>query len=112
MYFVYQKQINVASKYSYNTNDIIEWFKNYIDIDDFTETYGIDTTAQDIVDNIFYEPDYWYDSFIRSLDIEQDVIDNMTPDDLSEQIKEVTEDKLLDYYTKYLEELKLEKWQI
>ena len=106
MYFIYQKQINVASKYSYNANDIVEWFKNYIDIDDFTETYGIDTTAQDIVDNIFYEPDYWYDSFIRSLDIEQDVIDNMTSEDLSEQIKEVAEDKLLDYYTKYLNELK------
>lgn len=87
MYFVYSKQINVASKYSYNANDIVEWFKNYID--DFTEAYGIDTTAQDIVDNIFYEPDYWYDSFIRSLDIEQDVIDNMTSEDLSEQIKEV-----------------------
>lgn len=103
MYFVYSKQINVASKYSYNANDIVEWFKNYID--DFTEAYGIDTTAQDIVDNIFYEPDYWYDSFIRSLDIEQDVIDNMTSEDLSEQIKEVAEDKLLGYYIKYLEEL-------
>ena len=103
MYFVYQKQINVASEYSYNVDSIVEWFKNYIDIDDFTEAYGIDTT---VVDNIFYEPDYWYDSFIRSLDIERDVIDNMTLEDLSEQIKEVAEDKLLDYYTKYLEELK------
>lgn len=104
MYFVYQKQINVASEYSYDIDSIVEWFKTYIDIDDFTETYGIDTTAQDIVDNIFYEPDYWYDSFIQSLDIEQDVIDNMTSEDLSEQIKEVAEDKLLDYYTEYLKE--------
>ena len=31
---------------------------------------------------------------------------NMTSDDLCQQIKEVAEDKLLDYYTKHLEELK------
>lgn len=106
MYFVYSKQINVASEYSYDVDDIIEWFKNYIDLQDAIEAHGKDITAKDIVDDIFYEPDYWYDAFIQNLDVEQDVVDNMTPSDISEQIKEVAEDKLLDYYTKCLEELK------
>lgn len=109
MYFVYQKQINVASEYSYNVDDIVEWFKNYIDIHDAIEAHGKDITARDIIDDIFYEPDYWYDAFIQNLDVEQDVVDNMTPSDISEQIKEVTEDKLLDYYDKCLEELKSSK---
>lgn len=109
MYFVYTKQINVASEYSYDVDDIIEWFKNYIDLQDTIEAHGKDITAKDIVDDIFYEPDYWYDAFIQNLDVEQDVIDNMTSNDISEQIKEVAEDKLLDYYTKCLEELKLEE---
>lgn len=34
----------------------------------------------------------------------------MSQEDLSRQIEEVAKDKLLDYYTKYLEELKLEEW--
>lgn len=25
MYFIYQKQINVASEYSYNVDSIVEW---------------------------------------------------------------------------------------
>ena len=31
MYFVYQKQINVASEYSYDVDSIVEWFKDYIE---------------------------------------------------------------------------------
>lgn len=31
MYFVYSKQINVASEYSYNVESIVEWFQNYIE---------------------------------------------------------------------------------
>ena len=27
MYFIYKKQINVASEYSYNVDSIVEWFK-------------------------------------------------------------------------------------
>ena len=110
MYFVYQKQINVASKYSYNVESIIEWFQNYIDGDYIKTVYDKDVTAKDIVDGIFYNPDDWYDDFIQSFNVEQDVIDNMTQNDLSQQIEEVTKDKLLDYYTKNLEELKFEEW--
>lgn len=110
MYFVYSKVINIASKYSYKVETIIEWFQNYIDGDYIKTVYGKDVTAKDIVDDIFYDPDEWYDDFVRKLDIEQNVIDNIPQYDLSRQIEEVVKDKLLDYYTKYLEELKLEKW--
>lgn len=110
MYFVYQQVINVASKYSYNVESIIEWFQNYIDGDYIRTVYGEDVTAEDIVDDIFYDPDEWYDEFVQKFDIEQDIKDNMSQSDLSNQIEEVAKDKLLDYYTKYLKELKLEKW--
>lgn len=112
MYFVYQKSISIASEYSYNVESIIEWFKNYIDGDYIKTVYEKAVTARDIVDDIFCEPDEWYDAFVQNFDVEQDVIDNMSQEDLSRQIEEVAKDKLLDYYTKYLEELKLEEWQI
>ena len=106
MYFVYQKQINVASEYSYDVDSIIEWFKNYINLNDIIEAYGEEVTAKDVVDDIFSESDSWYDDFIRKFDIEPDVIENMYSEDIAEQIKEVAGDKLVDYYTKYLKELK------
>ena len=108
MYFVYKKQINVASEYSYDVDSIVEWFKDYIDKDDIIEAYGEveEVTAKDIVDDIFCESDSWYDDFIRKFDIEPDVIENMYSEDIAEQIKEVAGDKLVDYYTKYLKELK------
>lgn len=109
MYFVYQKQINVASKRNYDVNSIVEWFQEIINQDDIKENYGEDVTASDIVYDIFCESDWWYDGFIQHFELEEEVIDNMTIDDLANQIKEVAEDKLLDYYTKYLEELKLAK---
>lgn len=111
MYFIYKKQINVASEYSYNVYSIVEWFKEFMDQDDIIEAYGgvEEVTAKDIVDDIFCESDSWYDEFIQHFELEEEVIDNITVDDLAEQIKEVAEDKLLDYYTKYLKELKSEK---
>ena len=105
MYFVYQKQINVASEYSYDVNSIVEWFKNYINLNDIIEAYGGEGTAKDVVDDIFSESDSWYDDFIQNFDIEPDVVDNMYSEDIAEQIKEVAEDKLVDYYTKRLKEL-------
>ena len=105
MYFVYQKQINVASEYSYDVDSIVEWFKNYINLNDIIEAYGEKVTAKDVVDDIFSESDSWYDDFIQNFDIEPDVVENMYSEDMAEQIKEVTEDKLVDYYTKRLKEL-------
>ena len=109
MYFVYQKQINIASRQNYDVDSIVEWFQELMDQDYIKENYGVDVTASDIVYDIFYNPDDWYDDFIQSFNVEQDVIDNMTQNDLSQQIEEVAKDKLLDYYTKNLEELKLTK---
>lgn len=105
MYFIYKKQINVASEYSYDIDSIVEWFKNYIDLNDIIEVYGEEVTAEDVVDDIFSESDSWYDDFIQNFDIESDVVDNMYSEDIAEQIKEVAEDKLVDYYTKRLKEL-------
>lgn len=94
-------------EYSYNVDSIVEWFKNYIDQDDIIEAYGgvEEVAAKDIVDDIFCESDSWYDDFIKNFDIESDVVENMYPEDIAEQIKEVAGDKLVDYYTKYLKEL-------
>lgn len=105
MYFIYQKQINIASEYSYDVDSIVEWFKDYIDLDDIIEAYGKEVTAKDIVDDIFCESDSWYDDFIQKFNIESDVIENMYSEDIAEQIKEVAGDKLVDYYTKYVKEL-------
>ena len=105
MYFVYQKQINVASEYSYDVDSIVEWFKNYINLNDIIEAYGGEVAAKDVVDDIFSESDSWYDDFVQNFDIEPDVVDNMYSEDIAEQIKEVAEDKLVDYYTKRLKEL-------
>ena len=105
MYFVYQKQINVASEYSYDVDSIVEWFKNYINLNDIIEAYGEEVIAKDVVDDIFSESDSWYDDFIQNFDIEPDVVDNMYSEDIAEQIREVAEDKLVDYYTKRLKEL-------
>lgn len=104
MYFIYQKQINVASEYSYDVDSIVKWFKNYIDLDDIIEAYGKEVTAKDIVDDIFCESDSWYDDFIQNFDIESDVVENMCSVDIAEQIKEAAGDKLIDYYTKRLKE--------
>lgn len=106
MYFIYQKQINVASERNYDVDSIVEWFQVLIDQDDIKENYGEDVTASDIVDDIFYNPGCWYDEFIQHFELEEEVTDNITIDDLADQIREVAEDKLLDFYTKYLEELK------
>lgn len=74
--------------------------------------YGIlndEFIGEYIIDDIFYNPECWYDEFIQHFELEEEVTDNMTVDDLADQIKEVAEDKLLDFYTKYLEELKSAK---
>ena len=84
----------------------IEWFKNYINLNNIIEACGEEVTAKDVVDDIFSESDSWYDNFIQYFDIEPDVVENMYSEDMAEQIKEVAGDKLVDYYTKYLKELK------
>ena len=108
MHFIYQKEINLASKYNYSIESMVNWFIETWDISAILSDLGDTTTPADLVDDIFTNPDCWYDNFARDMDLEQDIIDNMTSDDLCQQIKEVAEDKLLDYYTEHLEELKEE----
>ena len=106
MHFIYQKEINLASKYNYSIESIVNWFIETWDISAVLSDLGDTTTPADLVYDIFTNPDCWYDDFARDMDLEQDIIDNMTSEDLCQQIKEVAEDKLLDYYTEHLEELK------
>lgn len=108
MYFIYQKQVNIASEYNYSVESIVNWFIETWDILATLSDLGDTATPADLVDDIFANPDCWYDKFVRDMDLEQDIIDNIAIDDLSQQIKEATEDKLLEYYTKHLEELKEE----
>ena len=108
MHFIYQKEINLASKYNYSIESIVNWFIETWDISAVLSDLGDTTTPADLVYDIFTNPDCWYDDFARDMDLEQDIIDNMTSDDLCQQIKEMAEDKLLDYYTEHLEELKEE----
>ena len=105
MYFVYQKQINVASEYNYSIESIVNWFIETWDISATLEDLGNTATPEDLIDDIFNNPDCWYDDFVRDMDLEQDIIDNITSNDLCQQIREVVEDKLLNFYTKYLKEL-------
>lgn len=109
MYFVYQKQINVASEYNYSIESIVNWFIETWDISATLEDLGNTATPKDLIDDIFNNPDCWYDGFVRDMNLEQDIIDNITSNDLCQQIREVVEDKLLNFYTKYLKELKLTK---
>ena len=109
MYFVYQKQINVASEYNYSIESIVNWFIETWDISATLEDLGNTATPKDLIDDIFNNPDCWYDDFVRDMNLEQDIIDNITSNDLCQQIREVVEDKLLNFYTKYLKELKLTK---
>ena len=110
MYFVYQKYVNIASECIYSVDDIVEWFRSYIDPSKIIEDYGKDNiTAQDIVDDIFFNPDVWYDDFIQKFELEDDAVMNSTSENIAEQIKEVCEDKLIDFYTEYLKEQKRNK---
>ena len=80
MYFIYKKQINVASEYSYNVDSIVEWFKDYIDQDDIIEAHGgvEEVTAKDIVDDIFCESDFWYDGSRKNFLCHQ-TVENLFP---------------------------------
>lgn len=109
MYFVYQKQVNLASEYDYPTESIVNWFINNWDISATFEDLGDTATPQDIVNDIFWNPDCWYDSFVRDMELEEDITENLPSDELSDQVKDVAEDLLFKYYTKHWEDLKNEQ---
>ena len=105
MFFVYEKTINVASEYNYPTESIVKWFISNWDISNTFEDLGDTTTPQDIVNDIFWNPDCWYDDFVRDMDLEEDLVNNLPSDELASQIKDVTEDLLFKYYTEHWEDL-------
>lgn len=105
MYFVYPKQINVASEYSYDVDSLVEWFENYIDPEEIISDYGKDVTAKDIVDAIFSNPDVWYADFVDHYEFEEDLLENTTEEDIAEQLNEVISDSLIQYYKNYLEDV-------
>lgn len=100
MHFVYTKQINIASEYNYPIDGIVDWFiKNY-NLACAFETNDISEPV-DIVYAIFSTEDSWYDNFVHDYELEDDLIENLSPRELVDQIEEATTDKLLDYYTKH-----------
>lgn len=105
MYFIYQKEINLASKYNYPVEFIVNWFIETWDIAAALSDLGDTATPADLVDDIFTNSNCWYDDFVRDMDLEDDIIENLSSEDLSNQIQDVIEDQLLKYYTKYLKEL-------
>lgn len=109
MYFVYQKQINLASKYIYSTEEIVNWFIKTWDISTTFEDLGDTATPRDLVDDIFNNPDCWYDDFVRDMALEDDIIENLSSEDLSAQIQDVIENQLLEYYKEHWEDLKNEQ---
>ena len=77
MYFVYQKQINVASRQNYDVDSIVEWFQNYIDGDYIKTVYEKDVTAKDIVE--------------QTTDTALDIVDT-TSDTINEMISDTVEE--------------------
>ena len=73
MYFVYQKQINVASEYSYDVDSIVEWFKDYINLNDIIEELIKEASP--------------YDYSNRDIDAE-DITELVTEDEFLEKFKE------------------------
>ena len=105
MYFIYQKEVNLASKYNYSTESIVNWFITNWDISATLEDLGDSATPSDLVNDIFFNPDCWYDNFVKDMDLEDDIIENLSSEDLSNQIQDVVEDQLLNYYEEHWEDL-------
>lgn len=57
MYFVYQKEISLASKYNYSIESIVNWFIETWDISAALDDLGNAATPKDLIDDIFNNPD-------------------------------------------------------
>lgn len=105
MYFIYQKTFNVATEYNYDIDQIFEFFRDQYSVEEMVEEYGENVTAQDILDYIWLNPDYWYDAFLQRFDIEEELreLDDM---DLANQICEAINERLHNYYEAAIKEYK------
>lgn len=104
MYFIYPKSLNIASEYNYNNKDIVNFFKKIYNTDSIFSIYDSDVTAQEIVDDIWMNPEAWYDSFIDQFQIEQEVLDNLDSDEVIDQINEAINSDLVSYFNKVIKE--------
>lgn len=113
MYFIYRKEINIASDYNYDTIEMINYFINQFNpIECFSEC-GIDSEPADFIAYIFGTSENWFDSFAQYIGLEENIINiisegNLSEDQLVEQISNAISTDLENYYIKHWEECKKE----
>lgn len=113
MYFVYRREINIASDYNYDTIDMVNYFIDQFNpIECFSEC-GIDSEPADFVAYIFGTSENWFDSFAQYIGLEENIINmisegNLSEDELAEQISNAVSDELENYYTKHWDDFKKE----
>ena len=113
MYFIYRKEINIASDYNYDTTEMINYFIGQFNpIEGFSEC-GIDLEPADFIAYIFGTSENWFDSFAQYIGLEENIINmisegNLSEDELVEQISNAISTDLENYYTKHWEVYKKE----
>lgn len=98
MHFFYKKELLIASDWNYDNSIIINWFIDKFDPIEYLKDYYGDLDPDYLVDIIFTNVDEWGTSFMTELGIEQDVQDNISYEDLIEQLEENVKTHLVEYY--------------
>lgn len=113
MYFIYRKEINIASDYNYDPIEMANYFIDHFDPITYFSECGIDSEPADFIAYIFGTSENWFDSFAQYIGLEENIINmisegNLSEDELAEQISNAISTDLENYYTKYWEEYKKE----
>lgn len=113
MYFIYRKEINIASDYNYDTIAMVNYFIDQFDPIAYFSECGIDSEPADFIAYIFGTSENWFDSFAQYIGLEENIINmiydgNLSEDQLVEQISNAISTDLENYYTKHWEEYKKE----
>lgn len=108
MRFFYKKELSIASDWNYDNSIIINWFINKFDPIEYLKDYYGDLDPDYLVDIIFDNVDEWDISFMTELGIEQGVQDNISNEDLIEQLEENIKTNLVNYYKSKWDEFVLE----
>lgn len=106
MYFVYTKEINIASQRSYSTQEMVTFFiDNFNPINEkYFDQYGINDDVDNFVAHIFEMSETWFDSFCSYIDLEESLLKDMYQDDIINQISDTVEDALFDYFSEHWDE--------